>query len=570
MRRLGVALALVTAVAGLSAAPSFAYRGYPTAPVNDSANNTTIKTIMRDTVNPAPDAGGTVGEVSKGMSRVRVAAGLRPLLKFAGELGLAATAFDVGWRIGSVPGSYIYERISGNLGTTSSFALSWTYAASVSMGGSTVATNTWVLTKAGTPTNVTWYDNPGVCSACGNGSAANLAANAAAAAAGATLVQHPTDYATTTAHAWVISESAMEGKVTRAPSTSSEYTGMGTRIAAPYAGFTLPGTTSDAQMNAGLDAVGARDGTNRSTSDPDAEHTVDAINHQIVPGYSADVFVMPSCVGATVAVCSSLLASAGWAGSLVDTDLGREGAVVTQPAGAIITQAFAAGTTHPKTSTVTVERNPSPLPLLLPQPLANETADEYQTRLEELGLVGPVTIVQLTPETASSRVGTSAPVRVQTPYATPYQWGWPSSLPRVWPDDPVTIYANPDTMPPVDESSGPPGSPPGVDFTPITGLDFGCKFPFGLFCYAKQVTDWFRVSPVAPSFDFTFSHIGSAAIPGGGHYNVDLADVEGLSGYMAILRAVFSVVLWVGAVWMLASRLLGLNLGDPGEAIDDA
>jgi len=38
---------------------------------------------------------------------------------------------------------------------------------------------------------------------------------------------------------------------------------------------------------------------------------------------------------------------------------------------------------------------------------------------------------------------------------------------------------------------------------------------------------------------------------------------------MSIWRDLLSVALWVGAVWVIATRLLGLNLGDPGEAVDD-
>jgi hypothetical protein len=148
-----------------------------------------------------------------------------------------------------------------------------------------------------------------------------------------------------------------------------------------------------------------------------------------------------------------------------------------------------------------------------------------------------------------------------------------------WPDNPphvgsastgITIKEKPVTsvLPPPSGGGGGGGS---IDFSPITDLDPGCKFPYGLFCYAQDVTGWFDVSPDAPEFTFTINggEIGGHAIAGGGGYDVDLGDT-GLDGYMAIWRTLLSIALWVGAVWMLASRLLGLNLGDPGEAVDDA
>jgi len=84
-----------------------------------------------------------------------------------------------------------------------------------------------------------------------------------------------------------------------------------------------------------------------------------------------------------------------------------------------------------------------------------------------------------------------------------------------------------------------------------------------------DVTEWFYVPPEAPVFSFTIPDVAvlgttyTVAAP----YEVDL-DV--MSGYMAIIRSLMSVAMWIGAVYWLAVRLLGFNAGgDPGEAVDD-
>src|SRR5262249_11540291 len=217
------------------------------------------------------------------------------------------------------------------------------------------------------------------------------------------------------------------------------------------------------------------------------------------------------------------------------------------------------------------------------RPGPNETYADYTARLASLGFLGTITRVDLTDIDADPLTGPDAVARLRVkPGTATTATTYPrlTTIPAVRAGADLTLYVNPASAPAVPAEPGEPGggSDPGsgdtaIDFSPITGLDFGCKFPFGLFCYAKDVTDWFRVTPVAPEFDFTFDHIaapgGDVAIPGGGDYDVALGGVPGLNDYMAIWRALLSIALWVGAVWMLASRLLGLQLGDPGEAVDD-
>lgn len=108
-----------------------------------------------------------------------------------------------------------------------------------------------------------------------------------------------------------------------------------------------------------------------------------------------------------------------------------------------------------------------------------------------------------------------------------------------------------------------------LDFTPVTDIDFGCKFPYGFTCYAVDVTEWFNVSPDAPSFSFELDDfdtpIGDVSL---GTYGP--VDLNILDEYMVIWRALLSVVLWIGAVYWIAVNFLGFRAGgDPGAAMDD-
>jgi len=41
--------------------------------------------------------------------------------------------------------------------------------------------------------------------------------------------------------------------------------------------------------------------------------------------------------------------------------------------------------------------------------------------------------------------------------------------------------------------------------------------------------------------------------------------------YMAIWRDILSLFMWIGAIWWIAAKFLGIHhTGDPGAAIDDA
>lgn len=312
------------------------------------------------------------------------------------------------------------------------------------------------------------------------------------------------------------------------------------------------------------------------------------------PEPTATDWTMPNCTGMTPDLCESEITfRAGIAHAAVPTitrvELPTDGADVTKPAGAVVTTdpgAFVSG----QPSTVTLNDNPDPLPLLLPAPELNETYDHYLARLRAIGWVGTATVAVL--DTADPAVGPDAVSTVQVPRpagsATPVRTlspaTWPTPLPRVKPDDPITFKKNPTTSEPVPEPpGGTPAAPPGgcggyltasFNLTPLTQLDVGTRFPFGVFGYLYGIVEMFNVDPVTPSFDFQFDHIGGnpgtpeTPVPGGGHYEHDLSVFD---PYMATIRLLLAFMVWVGGLWWLATHLLGFKAaGDLGDGFDEA
>lgn len=310
-------------------------------------------------------------------------------------------------------------------------------------------------------------------------------------------------------------------------------------------------------------------------------------------GTPANVTV-PNCTGLTSAQCTALLQENGEIGTITIETLEPGQANVDLPAGAVVTTNPAGGAVVPATTGITVEINPdaADMPIKLPQPLANETYDDYVARLQALGWVGTATVFD---SDVDINTGPDGVVRLalapagKTDVQTIYRAVWPVASIALLKTTPITFWKNPTTAapaptpgpqpgeePPVNPPGAPPLPPPpvgNIDFSPITNINFGCKFPFGFICYAQQVTGWFNVDPTAPIFDFNIGTNDSLGSLIGTHeFRVDMGDSRlGMNGYMAILRDLESVVLWIGAVYLIATKLLGFGAaGDPGEAIDEA
>jgi len=237
----------------------------------------------------------------------------------------------------------------------------------------------------------------------------------------------------------------------------------------------------------------------------------------------------------------------------------------------------------------------------LPQPRLNETYTAYRTRLRAAGFLGTITLSEnagagILPEFGPNVV---TQVEVQTTTATttyPLLSPWPDPSPTIsvpGEDTEITIEHNPDTAPqpdPGDPGSSedpPPGNapPPGggdsigpgdcscppPDFSPLTGLDFGDRFPFGVVSLVVgTLGTTLYAAPDAPVFDLVVNdgEIGGVGIPGGGHYVVDL-DV--MDDYVSVVRTLVSWCIWIGGLWWFGSRWFGFKGGgDVGAAVDEA
>jgi hypothetical protein len=292
----------------------------------------------------------------------------------------------------------------------------------------------------------------------------------------------------------------------------------------------------------------------------------------------------PNCVGMlTSSACTAALTTLGHTGTVNVNVATTATANASMAANSVISQSWTSGTPILETGTLTITVNPAAgaMPFALPAPLYGETADDYRTRLITAGLLGTATLTTLTEDTAVPQLGRSATVRVRvgtstltvpvpttTPFPSPGTAVSPWTSPTVRADSDVEIEQNPDTLP---DYGAVPGSgsddcpcPIGaIDFSPLSEISTGSTFPFGIFTFFGDILGHFNVTPEAPGWDFT---LGTSAV---GEYAFNW-DLDAFSAYMAIVRSLISVALWIGAVWLLATRLLGFHAGgDLTEAADD-
>jgi hypothetical protein len=321
-------------------------------------------------------------------------------------------------------------------------------------------------------------------------------------------------------------------------------------------------------------------------------------------------FVMPTCIGATVAVCSSLLDALGATGARTYVPETTPGADITKPAGAIVTQQTAIGATVPLTQPLTFTRNPDAgsMPIELLKPGRNESYADYITRLQTAGWVGTVTYVDLTDTTMDTDVGPQAVSRIRLttagtgalelptypwPYGPPHPTPLPSPLPtpapppRILPSTPLTIVRNPVTAPtPVAPPSPgatpqpiPPGAPsapgadtppgdgsPGtgdatcpcnvraIDWGPLEAITVGTAFPFGLWTWLSNGIAGWGSSTGAPVFDLPLYGAGA-----GKHVHVDLAPLGDIA---ALWRAALALLVTILAIWNFTSRQAGDGEGE--------
>lgn len=240
----------------------------------------------------------------------------------------------------------------------------------------------------------------------------------------------------------------------------------------------------------------------------------------------------------------------------------------------------------------------------IPPPDPGEDANSYRRRLVAAGVLGAITIITLAAGDSphpdhpdyDPRYGPDSPVKIKVgdplgaaiPLPAP---GFPSGAPdpetpevpdldtptTVRPHDPVQITKNPTT---VDEGTGPVPVPPPpggggggtcttveltpLDASPLTELDYGGSFPFGVFGWFEGVLEDLTPGRVAPSFTFAGATIGGYELP---DYTIDLSWAD---SYMSTIRTMIAFSLIAMAVWYFATGFLGLRggVGDPGGGHD--
>lgn len=307
----------------------------------------------------------------------------------------------------------------------------------------------------------------------------------------------------------------------------------------------------------------------------------DAVNNVIASGTPEEPnypdptnnVLMPSCASLSLASCKEMLWEIGHRGAIVEVLLSRTSAVLTRPAGAVVTTVPGAGATVKLDQEITLRFNPNPLPVALPAPGRNETYSAYTDRLRELGYLGTITQVFLAEGSHDASVGPNAVGTVTTPYTTLLTRAWPAVLPRVWRPDGVTLTINPPTAPPVGPVDGEPD--PGPDECPcplasveLPAVDDACdKFPFGVFCwFGGVVDDLFSVpadapslTVVSPGFATEFYDLPEGMIS----FTLDGDDLPApFDVFFAAMRTILGFFVWLVGLYFLGRRLLLGSRGD--------
>jgi hypothetical protein len=243
---------------------------------------------------------------------------------------------------------------------------------------------------------------------------------------------------------------------------------------------------------------------------------------------------------------------------------------------------------------------PSPASFVLPEPYHNETAVTYRDRLRALGFLGAIKLQDAPMPYASGKPaaaldpgyiievdpvkpdGTPDDVPRYDPDGEPIDWpdAPPVLDPETWPE--IDIQKVPDSYAPYPETSGeplphddpepenrPPDKPvpdkgkcgvdvPPLDVTPLTGLDMGSKFPFGLIVWAKDgITGWGGTA-AAPTFDVPvlWKPADSTAVD---HWPLDLHVID---PFMPVFREMLVIMATFAGIWAVGTQLLGWGAKD--------
>jgi hypothetical protein len=562
-----LALTFCVGAATVTAEPAHAFINPP--PYLNPTYETEFWNIVKNPAISPVDCGlnPVSGRVCAGLWRMRMAGATLPELPVLGTIAMSGAAFALGWKIGRTIDTH-FLHLSGDTGAVSLNAdvvgSHWTWGTYAGDGFGPVWKATLVISAGNGET-----DNPYYC----DGATSSLcavqwrqAASAAMAATPGTERQIASCDVNGCRVGHYLTGAEMKARVR--VDTNATFAGQ------PFDVYTVMADPTTSTPTKLADARAA------AAAEPTTD-TVDWINHHLLPGdpdYPDPTIrgSLPDCAGLLAVECVVDMNDAGFYDTTT-TELGIDGAVVTLPAGAVVTQSPIGGADVNFDTAVTITANPDPLPIEMPQPGLNETYDDYLARLQDAGYVGTTTVTVL--DTFDPLVGPNAISRL-APHLTPArvlspsQWPTTGTLTRVWPNTAIDVWKNPTDAPPVPEGPIVP-PPPGTgscggyltatpDFTPITGIAYGSVFPFGAFTWLYSFVSSLDVSPVAPGVNIAMPSIGGHDVP---NYAFNLGF---FSTYMATIRTLLAFALWIGGIWFVGSSLLGFRAtGNPTEAIDE-
>lgn len=256
---------------------------------------------------------------------------------------------------------------------------------------------------------------------------------------------------------------------------------------------------------------------------------------------------VPNCDGLVYAACEELLEERGlnvtrvtrtW--ETADTDAEPDEVLELNPAKA---------TEVEKATTVTVTTNPNKagMPIVIPEPGARETYDEYASKLNP----------GLTPERIDLTEAYIDPARGPGEVVSTS----PSPGTRVNPSTggEVTVRTNPAEAPAPGTSAWAPPAIPALDLSPLASVAVGCNtFPFGIFCWLQDGLSGWASSGTCPEIDVPLG----TSVEAGSELPFDLCQFEPA---MEIIRPILVVVSTLCLGMMFAYAALGIGGSGGGE-----
>lgn len=210
----------------------------------------------------------------------------------------------------------------------------------------------------------------------------------------------------------------------------------------------------------------------------------------------------------------------------------------------------------------------------VPKPLVGEDYNSYVQRLQDDGFTGSTYRVD---DAAWSGYPPTSAAGILAPYTvtgvsvlggSSYMLYDPTTGNRKsWPSVPpsfcaTTVEIDVTTVPSSSTGTGPSSSPGSIDFSPLTSISYGTKFPFGIYSWIDGT-----LNPTTPSC--TGGHLADCGNapnftitkPGGGSVFVDFSSHDWEFTYRPIVFGVIEFLMTVAAIWFLAWRVIGIGSG---------